>query len=55
MSQNTACRYVAELEDRLLIRTKNPTVVTKDGLKRNGTLRYHIRPLQEAVDCYHKQ
>lgn len=28
---------------------------TKDSRKRNGTLRCHIRPIQEAVELYHKQ
>ena len=31
------------------------TVVTRDGRKRNGTLRYYIHPIQEAVDYYHEQ
>ena len=31
------------------------TVVTRDGRKRNGTLRYYIRPIQEAVDHYYER
>ncbi len=55
MSANTVRKYVLELEDKHLIRTEPTTVVTRDGRKRNGTLRYHIRPIQEAVDYYYKQ
>ena len=45
MSANTVRKYVLELEDKCLIRTEPTTVVTRDGRKRNGTLRYHIRPI----------
>ncbi len=55
MSANTVRKYVLELEDRQLIRTEPTTIVTKDGRKRNGTLRYTIRPIQEAVDYYNEQ
>ena len=53
MSANTVRKYVLELEDKHLIRTEPTTVITRDGRKRNGTLRYYIRPIQEAVDHYH--
>ena len=55
MSANTVRKYVSELEEKQLIRTEPTTVVTRDGRKRNGTLRYHIRPIQEAVNHYHEQ
>ena len=55
MSANTVRKYVLELEDKRLIRTEPTTVVTRDGRKRNGTLRYYIRPIQEAVDYYHER
>ena len=55
MSANTVRKYVLELENKHLIRTEPTTVVTRDGRKRNGTLRYYIRPIQEAVDHYHEQ
>ena len=54
MSTNTVRKYVSELEDRHLIRTEYTTIVTRDGRKRSGTLRYYIRPIQEAVDHYHE-
>ncbi len=55
MSANTVRKYVLELEDKCLIRTEPTTVVTRDGRKRNGTLRYYIRPIREAVDHYHER
>lgn len=55
MSANTVRKYVTELEERHLIRTERTTIRTKDGRSRNGTLLYNIRPIQEAVDCFHEQ
>ena len=55
MSANTVRKYVSELEEKQLIRTEPTTVITRDGRKRNSTLRYHIRPIREAVDHYHEQ
>ena len=55
MSVNTVRKYVSELEEKQLICTEPTTVITRDGRKRNGTLRYHIRPIQEAVNHYHEQ
>ena len=55
MSANNVRKYVLELEDKHLVRTEPTTVVTRDGRKRNGTLRYYIRPIQEAVDHYHER
>lgn len=55
MSPNTVRKYVLELEERGLIRTEPTSVITRDGYKRNGTLLYHIRPIQEAVERCHEQ
>ena len=51
MSANTVRKYVEELEVRHLIRAEPTSIVTKDGRKRNGTLLYNIRLIQEAVDA----
>lgn len=54
MSANTVAKYVRELEEKHLIRTEPTTIIrTKDGRKMNGSLMYHIRPIQEAVDYFH--
>ena len=52
MSKKTVEKYVRGLEDKRLITTDRTTVKTKDGRIRNGSLEYHIRPIQEAADCY---
>ena len=54
MSVNTVARYVRELEDKRLIWTE-PTSHVKGGQKYNGSLLYHIRPIQEAVDCHNER
>ena len=46
MCVTTVRKYVAELEERSLIRTERTTVTTKDGRKHNGRLLYHILPIQ---------
>lgn len=52
VSRNTVKKYVDSLIDKRFIYTE-PTIVTlQDGTKRNGTLRYTIRPIQEAKEYY---
>lgn len=55
LSPKTVKKYVGELVDKGLISTENTKVITKKGLKRNGSLRYTIRPIQEAVELYHQR
>ena len=50
MSKNTVSKYVAKLESRRLIETEPTSVITRDGLKGNGRLRYRILPIRIAVD-----
>lgn len=45
MSTNTVHKYVRMLEDWKLITTELPTVITKDGQKRNGNLLFTIHPI----------
>ena len=52
MSKNTVSKYVAKLEARGLIETEPTSVITQDGLKGNGKLKYRILPIQIAVDRY---
>ena len=53
VSQNTVRKYVSGLEGKGLITAEPTTVRTKDGRVRNGSLRYTIRPIQEALElCY---
>jgi predicted transcriptional regulator len=54
MSKNTVKKYVRQLEDKRLIATEHTDVFTKQGEKRNGNLRYAIRPIAEAVDYFYR-
>ena len=55
MSVNTVKKYVMELVDKGLISTENTTIIIKDGNPCNGSLRYTIRPIQEAVEQYNQR
>lgn len=55
LSPKTVRKYVIELVEKGLITTENTSVITKKGIKRNGNLRYTIRPIREAVEQYHRQ
>lgn len=51
MSKNTVRGHMRTLEDKGLIITENTSVVTRGGMKRNGTLLYTVldpRPVLEA-------
>lgn len=55
MSPNTVRKYVMALEGKALIRTEPTSVYTKSGQKRNGSLLYTIRPIQEALDLFYER
>ena len=55
MSQNTVRKYVKSLENKCLISTEKTEIITKDGMKRNGTLLYTIRPIAEAIEYFHNE
>lgn len=55
MSVNTVRKYVTELEERGLIVTEPTSIITRDGRKCNGTLRYTILPIQNAVDLHNQR
>lgn len=50
MSPNTVRKYVSSLVENRLIYTEPTSIITKKGEKRNGSLLYTIRPIQDAVD-----
>ena len=47
-TKNSVMQYVHGLEEKHLIYTEPTTVWGKDGRKRNGNLRFTIRPIEEA-------
>lgn len=49
-SKTTVAKYVAELEEKCLIYTEPTEVVLKNGKKRNGNLKYKIRPIRDALE-----
>ncbi len=55
ISVNTVAKYVGQLEKHGLIATERTDVITQDGLKRNGCLRYTILPIQNAIALYHER
>ena len=55
MSQNTVRKYVDCLREKQLISTEPTQVTLKNGRKRNGNLRYTIRPIEEAVQYHYEQ
>ena len=55
VSVNTVAKYVGRLEEHGLILTERTDIITKDGLKRNGCLKYTILPIQRAIDLYNER
>ncbi len=55
MSTNTVQKYITALAEKGFISIENTSVITKSGLKRNGSLRYTIRPIQEVVELHHQR
>ena len=55
MSKNTVKKYVGSLIEKRLITTEPTTVYTQKGEKRNGNLRYTVRPIWEALERYYEE
>ena len=56
MHPNSIRKHIRSLEERGLLITQPTMVTTKDGCKRNGNLRFTIRPIQTALQQdYDKQ
>ena len=51
-SKSSVKRYVAGLVEKGLITVEPTSVTVRNGLKKNGNLRYHIRPIREAVEWH---
>ena len=52
-AKNTVMRYVDALADKGLISTESTSVLMRSGIKKNGSLRYTLRPIREAVELFH--
>lgn len=55
MSKNTVRKHVDGLTKKRLITTEPTSVYTQKGEKRNGNLRYTIRPIEDAVEYHYEQ
>ena len=53
MSENTVRKYIRQLEERGLIATEPTEVTTKHHGKRNGNLRFTLRPAHEVVKGFY--
>ena len=54
-SRSTVAKYVRELEEKRLIYTEYTEIFLKDGTKRNGNLKYTIRPIHDAIEHFHRK
>ena len=52
-AKNTVMRYVDALAEKGLIFIEPTSVLTRSGIKKNGNLRYTLRPIHEAVELFH--
>ena len=52
-TKNTVMRYVNALAEKGLISTEPTSVLMRSGIKKNGNLRYTLRPIREAVEIFH--
>lgn len=55
LSRNTVAKYVRLLEERGLIITEHTKIITKNGIKKNGSLLYTIIPLQKVMEQHYEQ
>ena len=54
-SRNTIAKAIKGLVEKRLITTENTKVQSKNGRVQNGCLRFHIRPIEEAIRAYHER
>ncbi len=55
LSPNTVAKHVNGLREKHLILTESTEITTRQGEKRNGTLLYTIRPIEEALHHFYKR
>ena len=52
-TKNTVMQYVDALSEKGLISPESTSVLMRSGIKKNGNLRYTLRPIREAVEIFH--
>jgi len=55
LSRNTVAKHVRLLEERGLIVTEHTEIITRRGIKKNGSLLYTLIPMHEVVECYYER
>ena len=55
LSPATVAKHVNGLREKHLITTEKTEITTRQGEKRNGTLRYTIRPVEEALRYFYER
>lgn len=56
LSRNTAAKHMRLLEEHGLIITEWTQIQMKNGIRKNGDLRYTIVPMHEVLEqCYQRQ
>ena len=55
LSRNTVAKHVRLLEERGLIVTEHTELLTRRGIKRNGSLLYTLIPMHEVVERYYER
>ena len=55
LSRNTVAKHVRLLEERGFIVTEHTKIITKNGIKKNGSLLYTIIHLQKIMEQYYEQ
>ena len=55
LSRNTVAKHVRLLEERGFIVTEHTKIITKNGIKKNGSLLYTIIPLQKVMEQHYEQ
>ena len=54
-TKNTVMQYVDALSEKGLVSTEPTSVLTRSRIKKNGNLRYTLRPIREAVELFHNR
>lgn len=55
LSRNTVAKHVRLLEERGFIVTEYTTVITKQGVNRNGNLLYTLLPMHEVMERFYER
>lgn len=55
LARNTVAKYVRLLEERGLIVTERTQIQMRNGVRKNGSLRYTIIPMYEVMEQRYQQ